>query len=87
MAERSHRNGAPERCCIGDPWTWAQAHAYSAEEPLDTAVIEVAAARGIDPHDLHEHVEWEHGWESHDVGYRQAVEDAVDCVKRGKCDD
>jgi hypothetical protein len=63
----------------------ASFHAHG--EPLPQAVIDVAAARGIDPHALDWHVEAIHGWEPHDVGYRDRVGEAVDCLAAGGCEE
>ena len=57
-------------------------------EPLYPSVIETAARLGLDPHDLAGHVEGEHGWEPHNVGYDKAVGDAAACLMRGSgCSD
>lgn len=54
-------------------------------EPLDPSVIEVAAARNLDPHTLDHHVTGDHGWESHDVGFERAVAEAAECIAGGGC--
>ncbi len=56
-----------------------------AGEPLPEAVIDVAAERGIDPHELDDHGEGEHGWEPHDIGYGGAVETGAECMALEGC--
>jgi hypothetical protein len=56
-------------------------------EPLPQPVIDVAAARGIDPHTLDWHVEAVHGWEPHDLGYRDRVGEAAGCLAAGGCEE
>lgn len=72
----------PARCCVGDPWSDISPHG---QEPLDPAVIAVAATSGIDPHTLDYHVTGVHGWESHDIGYAAAVAAAAGCIGAGGC--
>lgn len=73
----------PARCCVGDPW--ADFSPYDVE-PLPSAVIRVAAQRGVDPHALDQHVEAIHGWEPHDAGYGDHVAAAADCLLAGGCE-
>jgi hypothetical protein len=42
-------------------------------------VAAVAAKYGISAEDLDWHVEAEHGWEPHDLGYSEALEVAARC--------
>lgn len=72
----------PARCCVGNPW---DTHTMHEPEPLDEAVIAVAAERDVDPHALDDHVTAVHGWEPHDVGFDQAVTIAAYCLIRGEC--
>jgi hypothetical protein len=80
----------PALCCLPGAWERMAAmgeHGFRAYgEPLPEAVIEVAAVRGIEPHALDWHVEAIHGWEPHDVGYRDHVGAAAECLASGGCD-
>lgn len=84
------RGRPPSVCCVGEPWdstNIAEQIMYWGE-PLYPSVIEVAARAGLDPHELAGHVEGEHGWEPHNVGYDKAVEQAAACMLAGaKCGD
>lgn len=85
------RGGRPVSfCCVGTPWdspNIAEQILYWGD-PLYPSVIEVAARTGLDPHDLAGHVEGEHGWEPHNVGYDEAVEQAATCMLNGsRCED
>lgn len=85
-APQCPRGGRPVSfCCVGDPWgnpnLGMQVMHWG--EPLYPSVIEVAARTGLDPHDLAGHVEGDHGWEPHDVGYDKAVEQAAECLLAG----
>jgi hypothetical protein len=73
----------PARCCVGDPW---ETFTPYDTEPLDPAVIETAAERGVEPHALDRHVEGVHGWEPHDVGYDRAVAAAARCLLGSGCE-
>lgn len=78
----------PARCCVGDPWAGLdETSARHFGEPLPPDVIQVAAERGIDPHELDHHVEAVHGWEPHDTGYANQVANAADCMASGGCED
>lgn len=80
----------PTLCCLPGAWQRMQAlgesgfRAYG--EPLPVDVIDVAAARGGEPHALDWHVEAVHGWEPHDTGYRERVGEAADCLLAGGCE-
>jgi hypothetical protein len=56
-------------------------------DPVPSAVIQVAEETGIDPRALDWHVEAEHGWEPHDVGYVDAVRAAARCLQAGGCEE
>jgi hypothetical protein len=58
----------------------------SGDEPYPTVVLDVAKRRGLEVRALDWHVEAEHGWEPHDVGYADAVEAAAQCMAAGGCD-
>jgi hypothetical protein len=81
--ERCSAGNDPERCCVGDPW--ANINPYY-DDPLPSAVIQIAARHGVEPHILDHHVEGVHGWEPHDVGYDTAVEAAAACLLAGGCE-
>lgn len=80
----------PSLCCQPGAWERLQAMGESGfrayGEPLPFDVIDVAARRGVDPHALDHHVEGVHGWEPHDVGYRDRVGDAAECLLAGGCE-
>jgi hypothetical protein len=76
-------------CCTPGVWGRLQAMGEAGlralGEPLPDAVMDVAASRGLDPHELDHHVEGEHGWEPHDTGYATAVSAAAFCLASGGC--
>jgi hypothetical protein len=82
-----HVGGDPALCCQPGAWDRMGAmgeHGFRAHgEPLPPEVADIAAAEGVDPHDLDHHVEAIHGWEPHDEGYGAAVAASVECVKNG----
>lgn len=86
QAEPHCSRGRPASvCCVGEPWDSPNIAMQILHwgEPLYPSVIEVAARTGLDPHDLAGHVEGDHGWEPHDVGYDMAVEQAAACMLTG----
>lgn len=57
-----------------------------AEHYIDWRTVQVALAEGLDPWALDWHVEAEHGWETHDVGFMErGLAGAVACLKAGGC--
>ncbi len=60
---------------VGEPWIDL--------DPRPTECDRIGLAVGIDPEKLWEHVEGEHGWESHDEGYAEAVLVAAECMLNG----
>lgn len=77
-------NRQPDRCCVGHP-SWDAATVMTYGEPLPQEVIDTATETGIEPHRLASHVEGDHGWESQDAGYAEAVRKAADCLFSGGC--
>lgn len=83
---RRHEHGPADLCCLPGAWQRVQAMGevgFRYHVPLPEAVIEVAAATGVDPHELDWHVEAEHGWEPHDPGYADRVAEAAVCIQEG----
>ncbi len=80
----THVANDPSLCCLPGAWDRATIHDIMGHgEPLPREVADIAAAEGVDPHDLDHHVAVYHGWEPHDQGYADAVEASVECVKNG----
>lgn len=60
------------------PWAY--------EEPLiDPRTSAYAKAHALDVDVLDWHLEAIHGWESHDLGFEEAIEQAADCLANGGC--
>ncbi len=77
----------PTTCCTPGAWermaTLGLGAWHTLGEPLPEQVIDVAAQLGVEPHALDYHVEGVHGYEPHDTGYRDAVEQAARCLLEG----
>jgi hypothetical protein len=60
------------------PWAY--------EEPLiDPRTSAYAKVHGLDEQVLDWHLEAIHGWESHDLGFEEAIEQAAECLANGGC--
>jgi hypothetical protein len=79
----------PQVCCVGRPWDVPDLAGQVAQwgEPLPQVVIDVAAAHGLNPHDLEWHVEAVDGFEPSDSGYAEAAGSAARHILAGGCTD
>lgn len=77
------RGSRADVCCQPGAWDVYAAYPYASTEPLDSRIIELATAQGLDPHAVDELVEGEWGWEPHDQGYEDTVRAAVEQLAGG----
>jgi hypothetical protein len=61
-------------------------HPWAYEEPLiDPRTVAYAKSHSLDVDVLDWHLEAIHGFERHDLGYEQAIEEAAACLASGGC--
>jgi len=70
-----HRPGCPKR----------QLSVWHDEPPVDPRVSAYAKEHSLDEKVLDWHLEAIHGWEGHNPGYEEAIEQAAECLANGGC--